>query len=55
VVALFLFGVYYEWITVEGFVYATAVVYFLALITMFYALVFKTQFSIYIPKTLRNI
>jgi len=35
---LLLVGVYYNWITVEGFVYATAVVYLLALlVTMFYA------------------
>ncbi|MBX9808196.1 MAG: oligosaccharide flippase family protein, partial [Flavobacteriaceae bacterium] len=46
-----LVGVYYHWITVEGFVYATAVVYFLALlITMFYAFsVEKPNFQFAIP------
>jgi O-antigen/teichoic acid export membrane protein len=46
-----LMGVYYNWITVEGFVYATAVVYFLALlITMFYAFsVEKPNFQFAIP------
>jgi O-antigen/teichoic acid export membrane protein len=46
-----LVGVYYHWITVEGFVYATAVVYLLALlITMFYAFrVEKPNFQFKIP------
>jgi O-antigen/teichoic acid export membrane protein len=35
-------GVYYHWISVEGFIYATAVVYFIALlVTMFYAFSIK--------------
>lgn len=48
---LLLIGVYYNWITVEGFVYATAVVYFLALlITMFYAFsIQKPNFQFEIP------
>jgi O-antigen/teichoic acid export membrane protein len=46
-----LVGVYYHWITVEGFVYATAIVYLLALlITMFYAFsVEKPNFQFTIP------
>jgi O-antigen/teichoic acid export membrane protein len=46
-----LVGVYYHWISVEGFVYATAVVYLLALlITMFYAFrVEKPNFQFKIP------
>jgi O-antigen/teichoic acid export membrane protein len=46
-----LMGVYYHWITVEGFVYATAVVYLLALlVTMFYAFsVEKPNFQFKIP------
>ena len=48
---LLLIGVYYNWITVEGFVYATAVVYFLALlITMFYAFsIQRPNFQFTIP------
>ena len=51
-VSLFLLiGVYYHWITVEGFVYATAVVYLLALlVTMFYAFsVEKPNFQFKMP------
>ena len=52
-----LMGVYYNWITVEGFVYATAVVYLLALlITMFYAFsVEKPNFQFIIPVNTRAI
>jgi len=52
-----LIGVYYNWITVEGFVYATAVVYFLALvITMFYAFsIQKPDFQFEIPKNTKDV
>jgi O-antigen/teichoic acid export membrane protein len=52
-----LIGVYYNWITVEGFVYATAVVYFLALvITMFYAFnIQKPNFQFEIPKNTKDV
>jgi len=52
-----LIGVYYNWITVEGFVYATAVVYFLALvITMFYAFSIQSpNFQFEIPKNTKDI
>lgn len=52
-----LMGVYYNWITVEGFVYATAVVYFLALlITMFYAFsIQKPNFQFAIPINTKDI
>jgi O-antigen/teichoic acid export membrane protein len=52
-----LIGVYYRWITVEGFVYATAVVYFLALVvTMFYAFsIQKPNFQVEMPKNLKDI
>lgn len=52
-----LIGVYYNWITVEGFVYATAVVYFLALIiTMFYAFsVQKPVFQFEIPNNTKDV
>lgn len=48
---ILLVGVYYNWITVEGFVYATAVVYLLALlITMFYAFsIQKADFQLTFP------
>ena len=54
---LLLIGVYYNWITVEGFVYATAVVYFLALvITMFYAFsIQKPNFQFEIPKNTKDV
>lgn len=54
---LLLIGVYYNWITVEGFVYATAVVYFLALvITMFYAFsIQKPVFQFEIPKNTKDV
>ncbi len=54
---LLLIGVYYNWITVEGFVYATAVVYFLALlVTMFYAFsIQKPSFQFEIPKNTKDI
>jgi len=52
-----LIGVYYNWITVEGFVYATAVVYLLALlITMFYAFrIQKPVFQFTIPKNTKDV
>ncbi|AOZ98410.1 MULTISPECIES: lipopolysaccharide biosynthesis protein [Flavobacterium] len=52
-----LVGVYYNWITVEGFVYATAVVYLLALlITMFYAFsIQKPDFQFTIPANTKDI
>jgi O-antigen/teichoic acid export membrane protein len=52
-----LIGVYYNWITVEGFVYATAVVYFLALVvTMFYAFsIQKPVFQFEIPKNTKDV
>lgn len=52
-----LIGVYYNWITVEGFVYATAVVYLLALlITMFYAFsIQKPIFQFTIPKNTKDV
>jgi O-antigen/teichoic acid export membrane protein len=52
-----LIGVYYNWITVEGFVYATAVVYFLALIiTMFYAFsIQKPVFQFEIPNNTKDV
>lgn len=50
-------SVYYNWITIEGFVYATAVVYFLALvITMFYAFrIQKPVFQFSMPVNTKNI
>ncbi|MFA9190088.1 oligosaccharide flippase family protein [Flavobacterium sp. FZUC8N2.13] len=52
-----LIGVYYNWITVEGFVYATAIVYFLALlVTMFYAFsIEKPHFQFSIPTNTKDI
>lgn len=54
---LLLIAVYYNWITVEGFVYATAAVYFLALlVTMFYAFsIQKPVFQFEIPKNVRDV
>jgi len=54
---LLLIGVYYNWITVEGFVYATAVVYLLALlVTMFYAFsIQKPNFQFTIPINTKDI
>jgi len=54
---LLLIGVYYNWITVEGFVYATAVVYLLALlVTMFYAFsIQKPNFQFTIPVNTKDI
>ena len=50
-------SVYYNWITVEGFVYATAFVYFLALlITMFYAFhIQKPVFQFTIPDNVKDV
>lgn len=54
---ILLVGVYYNWITVEGFVYATAVVYLLALlITMFYAFsIQKPSFQFTIPTNTKDV
>jgi O-antigen/teichoic acid export membrane protein len=54
---LLLIGVYYNWITVQGFVYATAVVYLLALlVTMFYAFsIQKPVFQFEIPKNAKDV
>lgn len=54
---LLLVAVYYNWITVEGFVYATAVVYLLALlVTMFYAFsIEKPNFQFTIPKNTKEV
>ncbi len=54
---LLLVAVYYNWITVEGFVYATAVVYLLALlVTMFYAFsIEKPNFQFTIPKNTKDV
>ena len=50
-------SVYYNWITVEGFVYATAFVYFLALlVTMFYAFhIQKPVFQFTIPDNVKEV
>ena len=50
-------SVYYNWITVEGFVYATAFVYFLALlVTMFYAFhIQKPVFQFTIPDNVNDV
>jgi O-antigen/teichoic acid export membrane protein len=52
-----LIGVYYNWLTVEGFVYATAVLYILAfLVTMFYAFsIQKPTFQFTIPANTKDI
>ncbi|MDD5150195.1 MAG: oligosaccharide flippase family protein [Flavobacterium sp.] len=52
-----LIGVYYDWITVEGFIYATAVVYLLALLaTMFYAFsIQKPNFQFKIPENTKEV
>ncbi|WP_158729022.1 MULTISPECIES: oligosaccharide flippase family protein [unclassified Flavobacterium] len=52
-----LIGVYYKWLTVEGFVYATAGLYFLAfLVTMFYAFsIQKPTFQFTIPVNTKEI
>ena len=54
---ILLMGVYFHWITVEGFVYATAVVYLLALlITMFYAFsIQKPNFEFTFPVNTKDI
>ncbi|MFM9826606.1 lipopolysaccharide biosynthesis protein [Flavobacterium sp.] len=55
--SLLMIGVYYKMISVEGFVYATAFVYFLALlITMFYAFhIQKPVFQFSIPDNAKEI
>jgi O-antigen/teichoic acid export membrane protein len=52
-----LIGVYYNWLTVEGFVYATAVVYFLALVvTMLYAFSIKRpKFQFEVPSNTKDV
>ncbi|WP_264523414.1 MULTISPECIES: oligosaccharide flippase family protein [unclassified Flavobacterium] len=52
-----LIGVYYNWLSVEGFVYATAILYFLAfLITMLYAFsIQKPTFQFTIPANTKDI
>lgn len=52
-----LIGVYSDWITVEGFVYGTAIVYFLALlITMFYAFsIQKPVFQFNLPSNVKDV
>lgn len=52
-----LIAVYYNWMTVEGFVYATAAVYLLALlVTMFYAFsIQKPNFQFTIPINTKDI
>jgi O-antigen/teichoic acid export membrane protein len=52
-----LLGVYYNWLTVEGFVYATTVLYILAfLVTMFYAFsIQKPTFQFTIPANTKEI
>ncbi|WP_269225824.1 polysaccharide biosynthesis C-terminal domain-containing protein [Flavobacterium eburneipallidum] len=52
-----LIAVYYDWMTVEGFVYATAVVYLLALlVTMFYAFsIEKPHFQFTIPANTKDV
>ena len=52
-----LIGVYYNWLSVEGFVYATTVLYILAfLVTMFYAFsIQKPTFQFTIPANTKEI
>jgi O-antigen/teichoic acid export membrane protein len=52
-----LIAVYYHWLSVEGFVYATAGLYFLALlVTMFYAFsIQKPDFQFIIPTNTKDI
>jgi O-antigen/teichoic acid export membrane protein len=52
-----LMGVYYNWLSVEGFVYATTVLYILAfLVTMFYAFnIQKPTFQFTIPDNTKEI
>lgn len=52
-----LFAIYFDWITIEGFVYATAGIYFLALlITMFYAFsIQKPIFQFTIPQNTKGV
>ncbi|MCD0468994.1 oligosaccharide flippase family protein [Flavobacterium sp. JAS] len=52
-----LIGVYYNWLSVEGFVYATAILYFFAfLITMLYAFsIQKPTFQFTIPTNTKDI
>lgn len=54
---LLLVAVYYDWMSVEGFVYATAVVYLLALlVTMFYAFsIEKPNFQFTIPVNTKDV
>lgn len=52
-----LIAVYYDWMSIEGFVYATAVVYLLAfLVTMFYAFsIQKPEFQFTIPDNTKDV
>ncbi|UFH46144.1 oligosaccharide flippase family protein [Flavobacterium galactosidilyticum] len=54
---ILLIGVYFEWLSVEGFVYGTAALYFLAfIVTMFYAFkIQKPTFQLAMPKNTRDI
>ena len=54
---ILLIAVYFEWLSVEGFVYGTAVLYFLAfIVTMFYAFkIQKPTFQLTMPKNTRDI
>lgn len=52
-----LIGIYYGWVSVEGFVYVSAAIYFIAfLVTMFYAFsIQKPKFQFAIPKNTKAI
>lgn len=53
----FLFAIHYDWISIEGFIYATAGIYFLALlITMFYAFnIQKPKFQFALPQNTKGV
>ena len=54
---LLLIGVYFDWLSITGFIYATAIVYFIALIvTMYYAFsIQKPVFQFAIPDNVREV
>lgn len=54
---LLLVGVYFNWVSIAGFIYATAVVYFIALIvTMYYAFrIKKPVFQFSIPANVKDV
>jgi len=54
---LLLVGVYFDWLSITGFIYATAIVYLIALIvTMFYAFsIQKPVFQFTIPDNVREV